>query len=59
MNIICDKSNLIEGINIALKAIPGKSTMAILECLVLEVKDNIIKLIANDLDLSLQTAPVH
>ena len=55
MNIICDKSKLIEGINIALKAIPGKSTMAILECLVLEVKDNIIKLIANDLEIGIET----
>ena len=36
MNIICDKSKLLEGINIALKAISGKSTMTILECMVLE-----------------------
>lgn len=55
MNIICDKSKLIEGINIALKAIPGKSTMAILECLVLEVKENRIKLIANDLEIGIET----
>lgn len=55
MNIICDKSKLIEGINIALKAIPGKSTMAILECLVLEVKENTIKLIANDLEIGIET----
>lgn len=55
MNIICNKSNLLEGINIALKAISGKSTMTILECLVLEVKDDIIKLIANDLELGIET----
>ena len=47
MNIICDKNKLLEGINIVLKAIPGKSTMAILECLVIEAENNIIKLIAN------------
>ena len=46
MNIICDKSKLLEGINISLKAIPGKSTMAILECMVIEAKDGIIKLIS-------------
>ena len=55
MNIICNKSKLLEGINIALKAISGKSTMAILECLVLEVKDGIIKLIANDLEIGIET----
>lgn len=55
MNIICDKSKLIEGINIVLKAIPSKSTMAILECLVIEVKEGYIKLIANDLEIGIET----
>ena len=35
MNIICDKNKLLEGINIVLKAIPGKSTMDILEFIVI------------------------
>ena len=55
MNIICDKSKLLDGINIVLKAIPGKSTMAILECLVIEAENNIIKLIANDLEIGIET----
>jgi len=55
MNIICNKSKLLEGINIALKAISGKSTMAILDCLVLEVKNNTIKIIANDLEIGIET----
>jgi DNA polymerase III, beta subunit len=55
MNIICDKSKLLEGINISLKAIPGKSTMAILECMVIEAKDGIIKLISNDLEIGIET----
>ncbi len=55
MNIICDKLKLLEGVNIALKAISGKSTMAILECLVIEVKVDTIKLIANDLELGIET----
>ncbi|MCI5500948.1 MAG: DNA polymerase III subunit beta [Lachnospiraceae bacterium] len=55
MNILCDKSKLIEGINIVLKAVPGKSTMAILECIVIDVKENTIKLIANDLQLGIET----
>ena len=55
MQIICDKSKLIEGMNIVMKAIPGKTTMMILECVVIEVKDNQIKLIANDLQLGIET----
>lgn len=55
MHIICDKSKLIEGMNIVMKAIPGKTTMIILECVVIEVKDNQIKLIANDLQLGIET----
>ena len=55
MDIICDKSKLLDGINIVLKAIPGKSTMAILECLVIEAENNIIKLIANDLEIGIET----
>lgn len=55
MNIVCEKAKLLEGINIALKAIPGKSTMAILECLVIEARDDVIKLIANDLEIGIET----
>lgn len=55
MHIICDKSKLIEGMNIVMKAIPGKTTMMILEYVVIEVKDNQIKLIANDLQLGIET----
>lgn len=55
MNIVCEKSKLLEGINIALKAISGKSTMAILECMVIEATDDKVKLIANDLEIGIET----
>lgn len=55
MNIICEKTKLIEGMNIVMKAIPGKTTMAILECVVIDVKDDQIKLIANDLQIGIET----
>ena len=55
MNIICEKKELLDGINIALKAIPSKSTMAILECMVIEVKDDVIKLISNNLEIGIET----
>lgn len=55
MNILCDKSNLINGMNIVMKAIPGKTTMEILECVVIDVKEGRIKLITNDLQIGIET----
>lgn len=55
MKITCKKSDLLNGVNIALKAVPTKSTMPILECIVIEVKDNKIKLISNDMELAIET----
>ena len=56
MHIICDKSKLIEGMNIVMKAIPGKTTMMIFYNYTFQkVKDNQIKLIANDLQLGIET----
>ena len=59
MNIICDKSKLLDGINIVLKAIPGKSTMAILECLVIEAENNIITVSYTHLDVYKRQQQAH
>lgn len=55
MKIQCQKADLLNGVNIVLKAIPVKSTMPILECLVIEANDQYIKLIANDMELGIET----
>ncbi len=55
MKIICPKSNLITGINIVLKAVSNKSTMPILECIIIEVTNSYIKLIGNDMELGIET----
>lgn len=55
MKIICDKSNLLDSINISLRAIPAKSTMAILECLVIEAGNGVIQFISNDLEIGIKT----
>ncbi len=55
MKIICDKPKLIEGMNIVMKAVPGKTTMEILECVVIDVHDDCIKLITNDLQIGIET----
>lgn len=55
MKIKCQKSDLLNSVNIVLKAVPTKTTMPILECIVIEVKDDTIKLIANDMELGIET----
>lgn len=55
MKILCQKSDLLNSVNIALKAVPVKSTMPILECLIIEANDEYIKIIANDMELGIET----
>lgn len=55
MKILCQKADLLNGVNIVLKAVPVKSTMPILECLIIEASENVIKLIANDMELAIET----
>ncbi len=55
MKIQCQKADLLNGVNIVLKAVPVKSTMPILECLIIEVTDQTIKLVANDMELAIET----
>lgn len=55
MKIICSKSKLIQGVNIVSKAVPAKSTMAILECILIDASENDIKLTANDMELGIET----
>lgn len=55
MKIICKKSDLLNSVNIVLKAVPAKSTMPILDCLIIEVKNDLIKFIANDMELGIET----
>lgn len=55
MKIICKKTDLLNRVNIVLKAVSTKSTMPILECIVIDVKTDKIKLIANDMELAIET----
>ncbi len=55
MKIQCQKADLLNGVNIVLKAVPVKSTMPILECLIIEAGNDYIKLIANDMELGIET----
>ena len=55
MKLICSKSNLLHGVNIVSKAVPTRTTMAILECILIDASANEIKLTANDMELGIQT----
>lgn len=55
MKIICKKSDLLNSVNIVLKAVTPKSTMPILECIVIEAANNSIKFTANDMELGIET----
>ena len=55
MKIICNKSNLVKGVSIVSKAVPSKTTMPILECILIDATTDIIRLTANDMELGIQT----
>ena len=55
MKLVCSKSNLLNGVNIVSKAVPNKTTMSILECILIDATGSQIKLIANDMELGIET----
>ena len=55
MKLTFQKDDLLNGINIVLKAVPSKTTMPILECILIDASDNQIKLTANDMELGIET----
>lgn len=59
MKIVCAKADLLRGVNIVSKAVPSRTTMAILECILIDASDssiqNEIKLTANDMELGIET----
>ncbi len=55
MKIICQKINLLKSVNISLKAVPSKTTMPILECILIDATTNQIKFTTNDMELGIET----
>ena len=55
MKISCSKLSLINGINIVSKAVSTKSTMTNLQCILIESSLSEIRLIANDIELGIET----
>lgn len=55
MKIICTKSILAKGVSIVSKAVSTKTTMPILECILIDATADAIKLTANDMELGIET----
>ncbi len=55
MKIVCTKSNLLNGVQTVSKAVPNKTTMSILECILVDATQDVIKLTANDMELGIET----
>lgn len=55
MKIICSKNNLLKSVNIVMKAVSGKTTMPILECILIDASSNELKFTSNDMELGIET----
>ncbi len=54
MKFICEREKLIKGINSVVKAVAGKTTMPILEGILIQTNDNEIKLTTYDLEIGIE-----
>lgn len=55
MKLKFQKDALVNGINIVMKAVPSKTTMSILECILIDATSHEIKLTGNDMELGIET----
>lgn len=55
MKLVLSKSNLLNGVQIVSKAVPNKTTMSILECILIDATKGSITLTANDMELGIET----
>ena len=55
MKLVCSKGNLLNGLQVVSKAVPNKTTMSILECILIDSTEGQIKLTANDMELGIET----
>lgn len=55
MKLVCSKANLLNGVQTVSKAVPNKTTMSILECILVDATRGSITLTANDMELGIET----
>lgn len=54
MKISCSQSALLNSVNVVSKAVPSKTPMPILECILLKTENGVIKLTATNMDLGIE-----
>lgn len=55
MKLVFTKSNLSKAVNIVMKAVPTRTTMKILECILIDATTGSIKFTSNDMELGIET----
>ncbi len=55
MKIVCSNQELLSGVNTVSKAVPGNTTMSILQCILIRAESGVIRLTANDTELGIET----
>lgn len=58
MKFNCQKEALLNAINITSKAVSGRTTLPILECILIRADENGLKLTANDMELAIESAAI-
>jgi len=59
MQIVCDKQVLLEYINIVSKAVSPRTTLPILECVLLVADENGFRMLGNDLELGIESGAIE
>ena len=59
MKIMCKTSAIVEYSNIAIKAVSNRTTLPILECVLLIADDDGFRIVANDLELGIETNQIE
>ena len=55
MKISCAQTDLLKGLQISQRAVPSKTPMSILECILIDASGNDIRLTANNIELGIET----
>ena len=55
MKIVCQKADILKSVNIVMKAVPSKTTMPILGCIMMDASRGEIKFTTNDMELGIET----
>ena len=55
LNLTFLKNNLVAAINISMKAVPTRTSLPILECFLLDAREGVVTLTANDMEMAIKT----